>query len=271
MTTGCVIFAYNGDIDYGSQAVLAARLVIKHLKIPVTLITDIETFDKVGTSVFEKVIVYSENSENTRVLDGKVIAFKNSTRSSAFELSPYDRTLVIDSDFLVFSNRLLAYLESNNDFMICPGMNDLHPNRTGHHVLLHPASIPMVWATNIIFNKTPEVKTLFNLVDHIRENWEYYGALYKFDTRRFRNDYAFSIACHTLGGYGVDKFYTNLPEPILITDKDQILKISKEGSITAILGEQDSVVIKTQGQDIHMINKTDLLNHLSQLEELAND
>ena len=265
MTTGCVIFAFDGDIAYGPQAVLAARLVKKYLEIPVTLITNRDTLESTDVSIFDSLVVTSVDTENTRVLDGKTISFKNTNRSSAFELSPYDRTLVIDSDFLIQSNRLKSYLESDRDFMICEGMNDLL-ERTPGKLLLDPASIPMLWATNIIFNKTPEVKTLFSLVDHVRENWDYYGALYKFDTRRFRNDYAFSVACHTLGGFGLDQFYTALPSPLFFTDKDEIVQITDK-SITILM--DGKTLVKAQNQDIHYMNKFDLLDKLPQLMELA--
>lgn len=265
MTTGCVIFAYNGDIDYGSQAVLAARLVRKFLKIPVTLITDANTLDSTDVSVFDGLVVSSVETDNKRQLSGKTISFKNTNRSSVFDLTPYDRTLVIDSDFLVFSDRLTHYLEADRDFMICEGMSDLL-GRPGGNLLLHPASVPMLWATNIIFNKSPDNKVLFDLVDHIRDNWQYYGALYKFDTRRFRNDYAFSIACHVMGGMGTDKFHTALPSPVLFNDKDSIVKISTEG-ITVLT--DNNRLVKTQGQDIHLMNKFDLLTNIGQLTELA--
>lgn len=265
MTLGCVIFAFDGDIAYGPQAVLAARLVKKHLKIPVTLITDCKTLDSTDVSVFDSLVVTSIETENTRVLDNKVILFKNTNRSSAYELSPYDRTLIIDSDFLVQSNCLKPYLESDRDFMICEGMNDLL-KRTPNTLLLDPASIPMLWATNIIFNKTPEVKAIFELVDHVKAHWSYYGALYKFDTRRFRNDYAFSVACHTLGGFGVDKVYTALPSPLLFTDKDEIIQV-KDQTVSILM--DGGTLVKAEKQDIHYMNKFDLLDKLTQLTELA--
>lgn len=265
MTTGCVIFAFDGDIAYGPQAVLAARLVKKHLNIPVTLITDRTTLDAIDVSVFDGLVVTSVDTDNTRVLDGKVVSFKNTNRSSAFDLSPYDRTLIIDSDFLVQSDCLKPYLDCDRDFMICEGMNDLI-KRTPDALLLDPTSVPMLWATNIIFNKTPEVKALFDLVDHVRENWDYYGALYKFDVRRFRNDYAFSVACHTLGGFGIDKFYTALPSPLIFTDKDEILQI-KDHTVSILVN--GDTLVKATGQDIHYMNKFDLLDKLPQLTELA--
>jgi hypothetical protein len=264
MTCGCVIFAYDGDIAYGPQAVLAAKLVKKYLDIPVTLITDIVTASAIDRSIFESIVYTNVNDSNKRVLAGKEISFKNGNRHSVYHLTPYDRTLVIDSDFLVFSTRLKEYLNSNYDFMICESMKDLHPTRQGGHVRFDPASLDMLWATNIIFNKTPEVEALFDLVEHIKDNWRWYGSLYKFDTRRFRNDYAFTVACHMM----VD-FHTALPSPVLFNDRDQLIKVSDQG-LSWIVG-MENFLIKTTDQDVHMMNKFDLLDNLDKLTELSND
>jgi hypothetical protein len=277
MTQGCLIFAYDGQIDYGSQAVLAAQLVRKYLDIPVCLISDSKTVNALKVNpdtVFEYVITQDIESDNSRLLyngPGKkqAIDFKNGNRSSAYDLTPWDRTLVIDSDFLVFSNRLTQYLNSNQDFMICPAMKDICAERSQGPILLNSASIETLWATNIIFNKTPEVKILFNLVDHIKEHWEYYGALYKFDTRRFRNDFAFSVACHIMSGYGLAKFYTDLPAPVWSTDQDKLVKIDNSGNLIFLVPHLEGRVVRSKGQDIHIMNKYDILENLDQLTELA--
>jgi hypothetical protein len=277
MTQGCLIFAYDGQIDYGSQAILAARLVKKHLGIPVCLVSDSKTVNALKISpetVFEYVVIQDVKSNNTRLLyngpDKKQsIDFKNINRNSAYDLTPWDRTLLIDSDFLVFSDRLKQYLNSNQDFMICPAMKDICAERTKGPVLLHSSSIQTLWATNIIFNKTPEVKMLFDLIEHIKDNWEYYGALYKFDTRRFRNDFAFSVACHIMGGYGLDKFYTELPAPIWATDQDKLVKVGNDGNLVFLIPHLEGRVIRSKGQDIHFMNKYDMLDNIEQLSELA--
>jgi hypothetical protein len=213
-----------------------------------------------GASIFENVFVQEVGEvTNTRVLSGNTVIWKNTNRSSAYDVTPYDRTLVIDSDFLVFSNRLKHYLEADADFMICPSMHNLYSTQSDDSYL-DPASIPMLWATNIIFNKTPEVKSIFNMVAHIKENWMYYSALYKFNFKRFRNDYAFSIACHMLG-------YRKLPAPVLFSDKDQLIQISSNG--LTFWRSENNAFIKTQGQDVHLMNKLDLLDNYDSLMELA--
>jgi hypothetical protein len=267
MNRGCCIFAFNGDIDYGSQAVLAASAVKKYLNIPVSLITDVSTAESIDTKIFDQVIITSiEQSNNSRVLSGNTIAFKNTNRNKIYDLTPYDRTLLIDSDFLVFSDRLKHYLNSNYDFMICEDMKDLCPGRPGSSVSFGANSLHMLWATNIIFNKTPENKIFFDLVDHIRENWQWYGTLYHFDTRRFRNDYAFTVACLIMGGFGAYQYYTALPSPLLFNDTDSLVSIT-ETSLTWVMSDEN-ILARTTNQDIHMMNKIELIEKKDTLANL---
>ena len=135
-----------------------------------------------------------------------------------------------------------------------------------NEVVREPTAGGVVFRRN---DKTKEVEILFNLIEHIRDNWIYYSALYKFNSARYRNDYAFSIACHIMGGHGLDKFYTELPAPILFTDKDKLVKISECGSLTFLMSFNEGRLAKTHGQDIHMMNKYDILDNIDELMELS--
>jgi hypothetical protein len=173
--------------------------------------------------------------------------------------------LIIDSDFLVFSNRLKHYLEADADFMICSGMHNLHPNREDT-ILLDPASVPMLWATNIIFNKTDEVRSIFELVEHIKEHWIYYSALYKFDFARFRNDYAFSIAIHIMNGKTNGEFSSELPGTMsYVTDRDILINID-DNKMKFLVEKQNYLgeytIAKTEGIDVHVMNKSSLLRYI---------
>jgi histidinol phosphatase-like PHP family hydrolase len=53
MSKGVLIFAYNSKLDYLSIATVAARLVKKHLGLPVAIVTDSASFEKVDQSVFD--------------------------------------------------------------------------------------------------------------------------------------------------------------------------------------------------------------------------
>lgn len=321
MNKGCVIFAHDGTLDYGSQAVLAAKLVIKHLGVPVSLITDKYTIKnlnkKFKTLPFDQIIeIDRPKSKNKRALtDYSAIAddialnhfkekiemhklpeeqleyfvelqkslivkplketvdFINDSRVLAYELTPYDRTLVIDSDFLIFSDKLNQCWDYNYDFLISPGMLDIQENSilpTGYQI--NPYSIDMLWATTFMFSKTEETKIFFNLLKYIQKEYTYFAHLYDFEPGQYRNDFAFSIACHILGAHGVDRWHGDLPIPLMFTDADRIVDV-KSDSITFLLKDaaqpSDYLLLKTQGQDIHVMNKRDILANINQLMELT--
>lgn len=282
MTRGCLIFAHNGNIDYGSQAVLAANLVNKHLRIPTSLVTDnntlVDTQAKFNQLPFDQIIkIEKPVSTNTRMLktpDGKVEVFDfiNTNRVSAYELSPYDQTLVIDSDYLVFSNSLNRFWDSGYDFLITPGMLDLTQEYvTPKNYAIYDYSITMLWATCFMFNKTPEVKILFDLVDYVKQEYFYFSQLYHFNPYQFRNDFAFSVACHIMSGYGLYPWHGELPVPMMIKDIDQIVNINNDRiAFLSMQGvEPNDHLVQSRCQDVHCMNKKDILKYFDKFMEIA--
>jgi hypothetical protein len=131
----------------------------------------------------------------------------------------------------------------------------------------------MVWATNIMFTKNQQTKLIFDLVEHVKENYRYYGRLYDFDSTQYRNDFAFSVACHILSGHGCDKCYDTLPSPIFIRDVDQLIDVNSDRLLFLLkdYNKPDNYnLLKTAGQDIHLMNKRCLLENLDKLLELSN-
>jgi hypothetical protein len=284
MNKGCLLFAHDGDIDYGSQAVLAARLAIKYLAVPVSLVTDQKTLSSIKTKFdqlpFDQIIfVEKPKTTNTRSLangdDRITIQFINSNRSTAYDLTPYDRTLIIDTDFLIQSDTLGKYWNSTEQFLITPEMIDLtYLGEKNLDFNINQFSIQTLWATNIMFSKTPEVKILFDLVEHIKNNYNYYAAIYGFPYQQYRNDFAFSIACHIISGYGIDPWWGELPSPIWIKDTDLLYRI-KNRSLTFLIKDHNKkdnwVALTVKDQDIHFMNKLNLLENLDKLMEFSND
>lgn len=270
MNKGCLLFAHDGSIDYGSQAVLAARLAIKHLGVPVSLVTDKQTLVNINTNFdhlpFDQIFeVDKPSNKNKRMLGGETLDFINGNRNTAWHLTPYDRTLIIDTDFLIFSNTLNKYWELPEEFLICAGMINY---RDPEHYLISKYSIPMLWATNIMFTKSAETKILFDLVDYIKQEYLYYSGLYEYDPRQFRNDFAFSIACHIMSAHGLEQWHGELPSPIMYKDTDLLIK-NDNGKFVFLIDGATKYLTKCHGQDIHMMNKRDILKNLDTLLELA--
>ena len=128
---------------------------------------------------------------------------------------------------------------------------------------LNQYSIPFYWATVFYFTKTKNNELFFNLVDYIRTNWEYYRLIYQINDKKYRNDYAFSIAIHILNGNDADLFSNVIPGKMYYTlDKDVLLKI-KNNSMTFLVEKEKSLGdftgVKTNDLDVHVMNKFSLL------------
>jgi len=285
MTQGVLLFAHNSpEVDYGLMAVIAGGLAKKHLGVPVSLVSDIGTLDwmeESGTAVkakeiFENIIeVPRPYTKNTRKLhdgfESKNIPFINSNRFSAWELSPYDQTLLIDSDYLIFSNRLNEYWSVDASVMMGESMIDLVGDRSG--ILDNRVSetgVHMFWATTVMFTKNAESRFFFRLVDFVKDNYKYYADLFRFNPLQFRNDIAFSIAKHIMNGFETEKIYT-LPTVLTVFDKD-ILQDVIGDRLQFLLSQPHDVAgfwaATTKGVDVHIMNKQSIIRNKDRLLEL---
>jgi hypothetical protein len=286
MKKGILIFAHNNRaVDYALMATIAAGLAKKHLGLPVSLVTDASTISWCKESgsydrmikLFDQIIeVDRPVTDNMRNLhDGihvKSVPFVNSNRSNAYDLSPYDKTLLIDSDYLIFSDRLNSYWDVPEDVMISTGMLDIYDQtRLGYlDKYVSETGVHMYWATNVMFTKSDYAETFFNLVDHIRENYKYYADLFRFSNSQFRNDIAFSVAKHILDGFSTNTT-SNLPPVLTAIDKDVLYKVDENGKLTFLIspmGNADYFAVALKDCDIHIMNKQSIIRHYEQLEQL---
>lgn len=284
MNCGVLIFAHNSrDVDYALMSIVSGSLAKQHLNVPVSLVTDQSTFEWLKKSdqytktetVFDQIIIVDRPStDNTRRLndgaESKTVPFINANRFSAWDLTPYDRTLLIDSDYLIFSNTLSEYWNYNSNFMISSSMNDLRGDRKG--ILdswVSDEGIPLYWATTIMFTKNQESKLYFDLVKSIKENYQTYAEIYRFDPRTYRNDIAFSIAKHIVDGF-VTTQTQNLPPILTVQDKDLIAAVHKFG-LTMLIQDtlSDNMILGDfSNRDIHVMNKQSIVRSANNLLEI---
>ena len=101
----------------------------------------------------------------------------------------------------------------------------------------------------------------FNLVKHIRDNWNFYRLQYQIVGNNFRNDYAFSIALNLLGYPQED-----LPCKIFFTtDADNLLEIDKEKYkflISTTNFSKSNTLCSIENVNIHIMNKFNLVRVL---------
>jgi len=286
MTKGVLLFAHNNsDVDYGLMAIIAGGLAKKHLRVPVSLVTDKWTAKWLKESdqyeraeeIFDQIIfVELPYTKNVRMLhdgfDGKVVPFVNSNRCDAYHLSPYDQTLLIDSDYLIFSDRLNEYWDVDAGVLLAHSMNDI----TGERGIIldrrvSETGIDLFWATTVMFGKDQESQFFFDLVDFIKENYRYYADLFRFNPRQYRNDISFSIARHMMNSYEVDKIYT-LPPLLTVFDKDILLDVDDHEKLTFLIDKPQDCgnfwASTTNGVDVHIMNKQSIIRNKDKLLRL---
>jgi hypothetical protein len=272
MTTGAVIFALNNqEVDYIKLAIFAANKIKKYLNIPVSVIVDWDDYilSQYPNHGFDKIISIgkSEIVQSKKFNDGsfssKVMDWKNYERCSIYNLTPYDRTLVIDSDYILNSAVLKPALTNDYEFQIYRKSIDLALDRDSKLFdRINSYSIPFYWATVFIFKKTPLMESFFNLIAYIKNNWNYFRTLYSIDSFTFRNDFAFSIAIHIMNGKTEGGFAIELPGNMIFTADKDLLISAKDNKMQFLVEKKNHlgeyIAVKTTGLDVHVMNKFSL-------------
>lgn len=271
MSKGALIFAHNNAlVDYVKLAIFAANRIVKFLQVPVSIVTDNKQWleSEYPNHPFDHVIeITREPATQKFFYDGamfsKKLDWNNMTRYRAYDLTPYDTTLVIDSDYIINSDLLKIAFERDEILQVYRKSVDLAGWRpTEYFQRINPYSIPFYWATVFVFSKNQITKSFFDLVLYIKENWNYFKILYHVDSPSFRNDIAFSIAIHIMNGKTNGEFVTELPGSMTyIQDRDILIELNKDSMKFLVEKEKhlgEYIMAKTQGIDVHVMNKMSL-------------
>lgn len=246
MKRGVLLYCFDTpEIRYSSITDRCVQQIRLFLDLPVTIVTDPATRDNIKSQ--SNFILTKFEKNNTRFAK----PWYNLERHQAFEHSPYDHTLVIDVDYLCFSNKLLKLFDTGHDFLIHKDAHDVTCRENMRYD--REAMLDLVWATVLIFRKTQRVRAIFDAVKLIKQNYAHFCNLYRISYRHFRNDYAFAIALNQIYGY---RSYDIIPDTIATVPVDaRIIKITDRGALI----ESNNKVISLQDQDLHFLNK-DLAN-----------
>jgi hypothetical protein len=196
MTRGAILFAFNSEkYDYYTMAVATAKRINDFLNLPVTVVTDENSVQDLNY-VFDKTIITVPDKSNKRDW-GQWI---NKGRYKAFEFSPYDETLLLDTDYMVNSDKLLKTFDFSNDFC-CHDHTEFFMQPGLPQEMLSPFSFETLWATVVMFKKTNKSKQIFESLKMIQENFEHYANIHGFISSTFRNDYALTLALRLVNGH----------------------------------------------------------------------
>jgi hypothetical protein len=243
MTTGALIFAINnGATDYEAMARWSADNIRRHLGIDTHIVTD----------------AMSSVSNSRHFSDLGHVTWHNLSRADAYDITPWDRTLLLDADYVVSSDQLSLLLAADQDllahrwaFDVTGGNDFLGLNFFGEH------KMPMWWATVMMFRKSRHAECVFRAMRMIRDNWHHYRHLYKIRQATYRNDYALSIALLICDGHKID--HASIPWNLATLMPEVLLRREGKDTYRAdFVNSQNQQKWITISQDFHAMGKTQL-------------
>jgi hypothetical protein len=243
MTTGALIFARNNEhIDYVAMAHWSAHNIQRHLGIPTHIVTDNSRTDS-GARHFA---------------DAGTVTWHNTNRLDAYRLSPFDRTLVLDADYVVASDQLKSLLEADQDFLAhrwaydVTGTNNFEGlNYFGNN------RMPMWWATVMMFRRSHTAELIFNAMAMIRDNWSHYRNLYKNNIKTYRNDHALSIALGIVNGHTLN--HNTIPwELASLTPEHKLKQLGPDQYRVDFVNTENKARWIELRQDFHAMGKQQL-------------
>jgi hypothetical protein len=200
MTRGAILFAFNTDkYDYYTMAVAAAKRINHFLNLPVTVVTDENSVQDLNYT-FDKTIITVPDKNNKRDWGMWI----NKGRYKAFEFSPYDETLLLDTDYMVNSDKLLKTFDFSKDFC-CHDHTEFFMQPNLPQEMLSPFSFETLWATAVMFKRTKKAEQVFQSLEMIQKNFEHYANIHGFIAATYRNDYALTLALRLVNGHIMQK------------------------------------------------------------------
>jgi hypothetical protein len=280
-TKGVVLFAYNTpEIDYIKLAVLAAKYA-KHAMhgYEVSLITNnssweyakIQEYFGRAESTFDQIIFTDPQFEKNRRVHYDspyhkfVSNFQNANKHEVINYTPYDRTLMIDIDYILQNNELEYAFDSDQSVILyheaesLVGYDPAPPQQ-----YLDELGIPMLWSTVIYFNRNdPEAQMFFDLWAHVAANYDFYQFLYAFPPEMYRTDFCVSIASHIMNGMRQGPVIGDFPSKMInMSQRDDIVKINAVDDWIYIVNDMrehwKNSLTRITRENVHVMNKRSL-------------
>ena len=266
MTQGFLLFAYNNEeIDYGLMAVWTARRIKNYLNKSVSLVTDNITKQRLDNDMpnwqtnFDQVILKDSLATQTKRYIDRQLTFHNLNRVDAWDITPYDETIVIDIDIVIQSDQLNKLWGYQSDLVVCDLSTDLYGVKDAEFTWVNEKSIKFFWATLFYFKKTVDSKLFFEHCRYIKENYNWFRHVYDLYDGPVRNDFIWSVAIHSLGGQANNKWVDTIPWNTLHSNyEDRLLELNENSA--KFLTKKGLCKIKEL--DVHVMNKFALVNRI---------
>lgn len=260
LSKACAIAANNTstitgqEINYIRLANIAAERVKYYLGLPVLLITNETVIHDKDIINFTGIIHYENTptSSNRAMLAGNEIikySWKNDLRIAAYDtLKDYaHRILMIDADYMVGSDQLKAWTEADTPFNIFDNVVDISGRNVYAEKQFPSKDIVQRWATGMCWSYCEQAEAVFETAKMVRDNYAFYALMLGMPSTPYRNDVAFSVACHL----------QNIPTsslPILFNlPADSFLYDKASGNDDWIIATDN--YMNFWSSDVHILNK----------------
>lgn len=240
-----LLYSESDKLDYLKLAELCARLAKYHTQLPVTI---------------KQLNPKQKNARTFRWQDNKLetMEWNNYNRCDAYNLSPYDQTLLIDVDYMIQNDTLAQYFYTDHEYMCHNHSWDITNNNVFRHDLyISNNKFEMRWATVVYFTKSSKNEMIFETWRSVQENYEYYSKLFGFSVTPYRNDFAMSISHQINYGYAnINTFNYDLPA---LSSTDEIIDYNAGKWLVKYELKNTHNVLRYTG-DLHVMNKRSLLD-----------
>ena len=188
--------------------------------------------------------------------------WKNLGRDKALKLSPWDKTLLVDVDYIIQSTASLDLLEADLPLVCAAWHHCFDQEFILDHATIGRHAIKMLWATLVWFDKGPDSQQMFDrwseVLKHLKWRKEYYG----FHSSLVRNDYALSIAVHELGQES-SKHIAVAPYSQMAIPPWCTYTVDDDGlTVLSTTADKPLQILNLSGLDFHALNKNNLLEVL---------
>jgi hypothetical protein len=271
VTRGVLIFAHdNTSVRYSLLASACAALVRANMGCKVALAADHHTLQRVRDEgllrAFDHLIKVSSTTGGRRLYGGQVADYLNASRPSAYRISPFDETILMDADYMVLDDSLNHCWGSNQDIMIARDAVMLdHLPAEGPDAWVSRDGLRMAWATVLYFKRTDRAAKLFEIMDHVRVEREYYSAAFRLPEGPFRNDHALAVAVHVLQGHRDDDSIARLPCGPLLTATVADEMVGFSGGLPIFLARHrrdwEHPFLYRARTSVHVMDKISYLRH----------
>jgi len=226
MSKGFLTIAQNGQYDYVKMAyVLAMSLKLSQEKINKlsVIVNENEQIPENYLKLFDNVIYIEKPNE----------PWKIQNKWSYFWMSPYDETIVLDSDMLFFNDISIWWeglKESEIEFATTT-KNYRNETTTSdyYRTVFTKNKLPNLHTALFYFKKTEKVEYYFKLVKIIFENWEaFYKKFLKTPPKFLSGDVAYALAAKIMYSRNWDTFLTFTHMRGRLQDDDIVGKWNKE-------------------------------------------